>query len=604
MEADYALSAQVPVLLAVRIDRNDPLHLEFIVDEGAAPLEKADFKEQTERMIRYFLAALTMPEQDLWVNLSPYEKERIIPENFSTTEMGRDLLEEDYRLKQLTSALMSPQGVNGSKFWKRLNALLHESYGTSDIPLDLFNKVWIVPGRAMVYENIRGGAACVVQSDLRVLLEKDYYAGSSSGSSPQPFSFDQIAPEILRDELLPVIEKAVNEGADFARLRQIYNALILAVWYKDKVRDSALSRGYADQSKTGGIDFSSPEDCRQIWRKYVESFADARHSSIEEYQDVPDGEIRARKYFSGGWSGKVVLDYAQSFPDLLAGKSFKRVSVHLRALSFMKKDILPLPVAPAWEKTPWKEGVALETIEYRMSGMLHDSLRGGVTSRELDLMLEKLRVPLAYMLENYMQHEYIEGQRDIYWRVRSVPFREDVIALELLGSGKYDLPAQLADRLIDVHQPPWADRAPQEARSSATGRGVGVVNMLSALEQLLAEVPFISSVHAGWRSLQDAEWPQDIDLIRAGQGNIAVVYFSVNPDFRAAEQEAGFSAANEAKGGVDFNPAQIRPSLVSDAETTGMVFSAETAEQLRQAAGVEPVIVNVSPLESFSDFSL
>jgi hypothetical protein len=188
--------------------------------------------------------------------------------------------------------------------------------------------------------------------------------------------------------------------------------------------------------------------------------------------------------------------------------------------------------------------------------------------------------------------------------VRSVPFREDVIALELLGSGKYDLPAQLADRLIDVHQPPWADRAPQEARSSATGRGVGVVNMLSALEQLLAEVPFISSVHAGWRSLQDAEWPQDIDLIRAGQGNIAVVYFSVNPDFRAAEQEAGFSAANEAKGGVDFNPAQIRPSLVSDAETTGMVFSAETAEQLRQAAGVEPVIVNVSPLESFSDFSL
>jgi hypothetical protein len=44
------------------------------------------------KLIKYFLASLTIPEKDLWVNLSPYEKDRIIPQSFGLTEMGRDLL--------------------------------------------------------------------------------------------------------------------------------------------------------------------------------------------------------------------------------------------------------------------------------------------------------------------------------------------------------------------------------------------------------------------------------------------------------------------------------------------------------------------------------
>lgn len=600
---DYALSSEAPVLLAVRIDRDNPLHLEFVVDEGSAPLMESEFKEQTERMIRYFLAALAVPEQDIWVNLSPYEKERIISEALSTTEMGRDLLEEDYRLKQLTASLLSPQGDHGREFWKRLRAGLQESYGTSDIPLDMLNKVWIIPGRAVVYENLRSGAACVLQSDLKVLLEKDYYAGTSSGGSVQPLAFDQTVSDVLRARMLPVIEKEVNKGADFARLRQIYNALILAVWYKDRIRDSALSRGYADQGKTGGIDFFSQEECRKIWQKYVESFLDGRHSSIEEYQDLSDGDIRLSKYFSGGWSGRVVLDYAQSFLDFLPGHSLKRISVYFKAVSFMKKDVLPLPVEPAWEKTPWKERVVLDTIEYRMYGLLQDRLQEVIFPGQAEAVLEKLRRPLSYMLENYMQHEYIEGQQDIYWRVRLVPFRQDVIVLELLGPGKYDLPRELAYRLTDVRQPPWLGRAPDHARSSGTGRGEGVVRMLRAFEQLREEVPCISSIYAGWRPLQEGEWPRGIDLMRAGQGNIAAVYFSFRPDFSGQEDPTGSPAASETKGGVDFNSVRIRSAMRPDTGRMNMPFSAETFERLLQADGVVPVIVNVSPLKNLADFS-
>ena len=85
-----------------------------------------------------------MPEDDLWVNLSPYEKDRIIPEAFGQTEMGRDLLAQDYLLKQLTASLMYPEEELGNKFWKRVYQKAQQMYGTTDIPTDVFNRVFII----------------------------------------------------------------------------------------------------------------------------------------------------------------------------------------------------------------------------------------------------------------------------------------------------------------------------------------------------------------------------------------------------------------------------------------------------------------------------
>ena len=63
-------------------------------------------KEEADKLIKYFLASLTVPEDELWVNLSPYEEGRIISKKFGQTEMGRDLLAQDYILKQLTASMM------------------------------------------------------------------------------------------------------------------------------------------------------------------------------------------------------------------------------------------------------------------------------------------------------------------------------------------------------------------------------------------------------------------------------------------------------------------------------------------------------------------
>ena len=73
-------------------------------------------KKEGERLIKYFLASLAIPEKDLWVNLSPYEKDRTIPRALGQTEMGRDLLAQDYMLKQITASLIYPENGLGKTF--------------------------------------------------------------------------------------------------------------------------------------------------------------------------------------------------------------------------------------------------------------------------------------------------------------------------------------------------------------------------------------------------------------------------------------------------------------------------------------------------------
>src|SRR5271167_2526181 len=174
-----------PILKGLKVHPNNPFKFDFILDQGdsntvipakAGIQDQEQLKSESTKLIKYFLASLTIPEQDLWVNLSPYEKNRIIPESFGQTEMGRDLLTEDYMLKQITASLIYPEGEVGKRFWKRIYEEAAKKFGTTNIPVNTFNKVWIVPEKAVVYENAKAGTAYVVESKLKVMLEQDYLA--------------------------------------------------------------------------------------------------------------------------------------------------------------------------------------------------------------------------------------------------------------------------------------------------------------------------------------------------------------------------------------------------------------------------------------------
>src|SRR5476649_1382049 len=162
-----------PILKGIKVYPNDPFRFDFVLNQGDNEnASKGPLKAEATKLIKYFLASLTIPEKDLWVNLSPYEKDRIIPQSFGLTEMGRDLLAEDYMLKQITASLIYPEDIVGKKFWKRIYEEAAKRYGTTNIPVNTFNKVWIVPENAVIYE--KGNAAYVLKNHLKVMMEEDY----------------------------------------------------------------------------------------------------------------------------------------------------------------------------------------------------------------------------------------------------------------------------------------------------------------------------------------------------------------------------------------------------------------------------------------------
>ena len=317
-----------PILKGIKVNPDNPFRFDFILDKGDGKLSNLRLKDESVKLIKYFLASLTIPEKDLWVNLSPYEKDRIIPQSFGLTEMGRDLLAEDYMLKEITASLIYPEDQIGKKFWKRMYVEAEKKFGTTNIPVNTFNKVWIVPERAVVYENAKAGTAYVVESTLNVMLEQDYlsmqkhnvetqkeyasaklsnreyfiashYKDAINGVSTKN-DINFLGSKIVREIVIPELTKEVNENKNFARLRQVYNSLILATWYKKKIKDSILSQVYADKNKTAGVNVNDPQEKERIYQQYLRAFKKGVYNYIkEEIDPITQGSI-SRKYFSGG----------------------------------------------------------------------------------------------------------------------------------------------------------------------------------------------------------------------------------------------------------------------------------------------------------------
>lgn len=297
-------SAFMPVILrGVKIHPENPFRFDFIVDGGDANLNDEAFKQESYKLVKYFLASLTIPEENLWVNLSPHERNRIIPDELGQTDMGKDMLAADYILKQLTASLMYPEKDLGKRFWNNIYKKAYESYGTTDIPVDTFHKVWIVPEKAVVYE--LDDRAIIGESSLKVMLEEEYLAFNGkpiANSKNQNFTDHHytLSTDIIKQIIIPEIEKEVNTGKNFAQLRQIYQGLILAAWYKRAFKNSFLSKAYVNQQKINGVDIPDKNVKEEIYDQYLKAFKLGVYNYIKEDYDPKTKSIVPRKYFSGG----------------------------------------------------------------------------------------------------------------------------------------------------------------------------------------------------------------------------------------------------------------------------------------------------------------
>ena len=238
--------------------------------------------------------------------MSPYEADKIIPKSLSETDLGKDLLSQDYILKQLSASLTYPESDTGKDFWSKTYQEVLKVAKTTKLPVNTFNKIWIMPDKAVVYEH--DNFAMVSQATLKTMLEEDYLALKNNVSSIQKQKnmkeglINQVnaaSSKVMRETILPKINADVNSGKNFATLRQIYYSLILGVWFKKKFKDS-LYKAYINQGKIKGIDLADKNAKDKIYNLYVEAFKKGIYNYIKPEKDLGTGRKIKRQYFSGG----------------------------------------------------------------------------------------------------------------------------------------------------------------------------------------------------------------------------------------------------------------------------------------------------------------
>jgi hypothetical protein len=208
-----------------------------------------------------------------------------------------------------------------------------------------FQKVWITPEKAVVYHDSKGSPAkirkkfgvrkgqrfaYIVETDLSIKCECDLVAMKNNvgkaGDPETDFTID-----VFKDIIIPEIHREVNTGANFARIRQIYHALILATWYRRYLRtDPAYEaifrsvdsdnpdafqmtvRRVQDLSpdkhgeKHWEIDHDNPgapafdvADNREFYQEYIRYFREGVFRCVRTEPGDEGGEMISRVYFSG-----------------------------------------------------------------------------------------------------------------------------------------------------------------------------------------------------------------------------------------------------------------------------------------------------------------
>lgn len=269
---------ELPVILkGMLVEPDNPTNPKFIIDSGNSNAKGNTLTQEERKLIEYFRAALTIDEKDLWVNLSAYESNRMIPPALGGTRLGRDILEQDCALKCFAASLMHPDQETGRSYWEAVHASLYNLYGTSEIPVSSYQKVWLIPDKAVIYE--KGAdietpkilqsydiprehiAGFIVESHVEVRCESELLAFSQKDIQPKSqteVTTDKICLDLFKKILIPAIEREVNKCSNFHTFQQAQSAIVLATWYKrafagNPAVESLIAKG-PDKVSTAIID--------------------------------------------------------------------------------------------------------------------------------------------------------------------------------------------------------------------------------------------------------------------------------------------------------------------------------------------------------------
>lgn len=236
-------------IIGMQVDPPDKIT--FYTDDEMTDSEK-------RLMAECFLAAVVIPEEDLWVNLMMGQRSRIAAYHLGVTELGRLMLEQDYLLKKASSTAYYPENDSGYRFWSRI-----DTYGSQRrMPSEI--RVWIYPKRTVVADNAKEMFIKSAELDVKQEKIKEGIGG-----------FQEASDEII----LPQIREYVLRDKHFIPIRQAYRAVICAIWFKNKFPDT-IYHYCINTNKTAAFAIPDTDMKYKLWDRYALSFR------RKDYQDT------------------------------------------------------------------------------------------------------------------------------------------------------------------------------------------------------------------------------------------------------------------------------------------------------------------------------
>jgi len=309
------------------LEKFRPLHLRYLSYDNQANnfklfLDKGDafvstsnnstnsITQATQELLNYFFIGISLPNDSFWVNLRPDSPDNIIDNYLAQTDVGKILLEADLQLKKDTAAATSPQTPEGKKYWAQLYKKAEELFGSDNITIPTLTRPWIVPAEIIIRET--KDSAYIYKATLKVMLEEDYLNSTNSSNSinsiysfkdPRLKALNEYSSQLLRELIIPKLNKEVNSSKRYAALRQVYYSLILAQWFKSRFQ-GLIPKGTVpaliDSRNLTNLMSKQPWSKTAYFKEYQNSFKDGEYN-LKEPIYTPYGQS-VRSYFSGGMS--------------------------------------------------------------------------------------------------------------------------------------------------------------------------------------------------------------------------------------------------------------------------------------------------------------
>lgn len=175
-----------------------------------------------------FFTWLALSPDKFWVNLNPDQPDRIMDNAFAKTDAGRTLLEADLAMKHDFAAAINPDKHPSARtFWDNAPR-------RAGLPCFPETRLWIEPKTAKVRE--QDGGIYILDAPLKVSAEWMDVEWHPPGARVCDLTDPEkrTSERLLRQHVMPEVEKRVNTSPGYADLRRVYASRVAAEWTRQQ----------------------------------------------------------------------------------------------------------------------------------------------------------------------------------------------------------------------------------------------------------------------------------------------------------------------------------------------------------------------------------